>query len=104
MYFFFQKKGIFEKFRNNKVKKSESFMTERTASTDCPSSVSHEKVGQCRNNSKYESQKIKLIFLQSFIDFNTNHVLFQSFVVSENDPTNNTIKLISQEGNTVFIL
>lgn len=79
-------------------------MTERTASTDCPSSDSHEKVGQCRNNSKYESQKIKLIFLQSFIDFNTNHVLFQSFVVSENDPTNNTIKLISQEGNTVFIL
>lgn len=62
MYFFFQKKGIFEKFRNNKVKKSESFMTERTASTDCPSSVSHEKVGQCRNNSKYESQKLNFFF------------------------------------------
>lgn len=47
-------------------------MTERTASTDCPSSVSHEKVGQCRNNSNYKSQKINLIYFQSFIDFNTN--------------------------------
>ncbi|XP_065942667.1 uncharacterized protein [Magallana gigas] len=38
-----KKKGIFERIRNNKVKKSESFLTERTVSTDCPSSVSHEK-------------------------------------------------------------
>uniref|UniRef100_A0A8W8NLF7 GAIN-B domain-containing protein n=1 Tax=Magallana gigas TaxID=29159 RepID=A0A8W8NLF7_MAGGI len=62
-----KKKGLFEKLRNNKVKKSESFMTERTASTDCPASVSHE----------------------------------QSFVMSENNPTNNTMEPISQEGNTM---
>ncbi|XP_065940924.1 uncharacterized protein [Magallana gigas] len=62
-----KKKGLFEKLRNNKVKKSDSFMTERTASTDCPASVSHEK----------------------------------SFVMSENDPTNNTMKLTSQEGRTM---
>lgn len=62
-----KKKGLFEKLRNNKVKKSESFLTERTASTDCPASVSHEK----------------------------------SFVMSDNDPTNNTMKLTSQEGNTM---
>uniref|UniRef100_A0A8W8NH25 Uncharacterized protein n=1 Tax=Magallana gigas TaxID=29159 RepID=A0A8W8NH25_MAGGI len=62
-----KKKGLFEKLRNNKVKKSESFLTERTASTDCPASVSHEK----------------------------------SFVMSDNDPTNNTMKLTSQGGNTM---
>lgn len=49
----FQKRGIFERSRKlktkkNKVKKSESFMTEKTMYTDFHHSISKENVGLCR--------------------------------------------------------
>lgn len=53
-----KKKGIFQRICNNKVKKSESFLTERTVSTDCPS-VSHEKSSVMSGNES--NDKLKLI-------------------------------------------
>nr|XP_034314353.1 adhesion G protein-coupled receptor E1 isoform X4 [Crassostrea gigas] len=41
--FTMKKKGIFERLRNKTVKKSDSVVTEKTTSTACCSSVSHEK-------------------------------------------------------------
>ena len=54
--------SLLKRFRQTKVKKSELSMSEKTMSTSCPQSVSHEKVGECRNNSKYKSQKTNRIF------------------------------------------
>lgn len=94
----------------NKVKKSESYLPEKTVSTDCSTSDLNEKVGifisirkiNHLDKSEYVCNFTYLRNMSLFRPCKMYQIhIFQNPVITENESTSHTLELISEGGRAV---